>query len=93
MMELELSGNVQIVFYKPTKFCENPSRDFRGPALTNFSLIYSIYGQSSKFKGAKISRKIMESEFLHSMLICHCVQNSYEVSQISKIRSFAKRCD
>lgn len=70
MMELELSGNVQIVFYKPTKFCEIPSRDLRGPVLTNFSLLYSIYGQSSKFKGAEISRKMMESEFRHSMLIC-----------------------
>lgn len=57
MMELELSGNVHIVSYKPTKFCEIPCSGFRGHALTNFSLLYLVYGQSSKFKGAEISKE------------------------------------
>lgn len=61
-----------------------PCSSYRGVVLTNYSLLYSIYGQNSKFKGVEIPRKIKEPEFSRNKHI-------YILSPLY-IQSFTKFC-
>lgn len=60
IMELKFPGictSTHCVLYIPTKFLKVPCSHLRGAVRTNYSLLYSLYGQNFKFKRAKIPKK------------------------------------